>query len=195
MSIDEQMPLFATEPEPGLRHFAIERDPDVEGERRRNNPPPQPPRVVGRGGHGGQVAGDVQGAVTLVQAARTAHGVAPDRLLVLSPPGLRGTRITGITGDQGPTRWFQRGSSPKPTAQMTRRADPLVGDGSGGLTLPGGGRSAGVVASGGSPGMATANEVGASRGRAGRDAGDRGSPARGAGGRASPRREHRWPAR
>ena len=83
MSTDGQMPLFAIEPEPGLQHLAIEREPDITGERRRKEPPPPPPRVIGRGGHGGQVAGGVQGALEQVQATRAAHGIAPDRLLVL----------------------------------------------------------------------------------------------------------------
>lgn len=83
MSTDGQMPLFAIEPEPGLQHLAIEREPDITGERRRKEPPPPPPRVIGRGGHGGQVAGGVQGAIEQVQATRSAYGIAPDRLLVL----------------------------------------------------------------------------------------------------------------
>jgi hypothetical protein len=83
VSADEQMPLFAIEPEPGLQHLAVEREPDVTGERRRKEPPPPPPRVIGRGEHGGQVAGGVKGALEQVQATRVAHGIAPDRLLVL----------------------------------------------------------------------------------------------------------------
>jgi subtilisin family serine protease len=78
------MPLFAVEPEPGLQHLAIDREPDVEGQRRRKDPPPPPPRVIGRGGHGGQVADRVQLALEQVQATRTAHGITPDRLLLLA---------------------------------------------------------------------------------------------------------------
>src|SRR5690606_31598754 len=66
-----------------FQHTAIEREPDIAGERRRGNPPPPPPRVVGRAGHANQVAGTVQGALSQAQASRTTHGVDPDRLLVL----------------------------------------------------------------------------------------------------------------
>lgn len=87
------MSLFASEPAPGLQHLAIAREPDVEGERRRKDPPPPPPRVISRGEHGGQVTGGVQVAVAQVQATRTAHGIAHDRLLVLGfrswDPGVR----------------------------------------------------------------------------------------------------------
>lgn len=68
---------------PTFQHTAIEREPDIAGERRRGNPPPPPPRVVGRAGHANQVAGTVQGALSQAQASRTTHGVDPDRLLVL----------------------------------------------------------------------------------------------------------------
>lgn len=68
---------------PTFQHTAIEREPDITGERRRGNPPPPPPRVVGRAGHANQVAGTVHGALTQAQAKRTAHGIVPDRLLVL----------------------------------------------------------------------------------------------------------------
>jgi hypothetical protein len=37
----------------------------------------------------------------------------------LSPPASVGTRSTGVTGDQGPTRWSQGGSSPAPTDAWT----------------------------------------------------------------------------
>lgn len=68
---------------PTFQHTAIEREPDIAGERRRGNPPPPPPRVVGRAGHANQVAGAVQEALSQAQTSRTTHGVAPDRLLVL----------------------------------------------------------------------------------------------------------------
>ena len=38
----------------------------------------------------------------------------------MSPPVIEGTSFTGITGDQGPTRWRADGSSPAPTG--ARRA-------------------------------------------------------------------------
>jgi hypothetical protein len=82
MTSRTQMPLMPSEPSPPVRHLAIDRD-DITRERRRGNPPPQPPKVIGRGGHGGQVADSVQDAVTRAQATRTAHGIATDRLLVL----------------------------------------------------------------------------------------------------------------
>jgi len=84
VSTNRQMALFLIEPEPGLNHVAIDREPDVEGERRRRpvNPPPLPV-VVGRPGHGGQVADSVQNALTQMQSKRAAQGIATDRLLVL----------------------------------------------------------------------------------------------------------------
>ena len=71
-----------SEPSPPVPHLAIDRE-GTTGERRRGNPPPQPPKVIGRGGHGGQVADSVQDVVTQTQATRTAQGIATDRLLVL----------------------------------------------------------------------------------------------------------------
>lgn len=82
MTSHAQMSLMPSEPPPPVRHLAIDRE-DISGERRRGKPPPQPPKVIGRGGHGGQVADSVQDAVTQVQATRTAQGIAADRLLVL----------------------------------------------------------------------------------------------------------------
>lgn len=69
--------------QPTFQHTAIEREPNITGERRRGSPPPPPPRVVGRAGHANQIAGTVQGALSQAQTSRAMHGVAPDRLLVL----------------------------------------------------------------------------------------------------------------
>jgi hypothetical protein len=66
---------------PTFQHTAIEREPDITGERRRANPPP--PRIVGRAGHANWVSETTQGALSQAQTSRAAHGVAPDRLLVL----------------------------------------------------------------------------------------------------------------
>ena len=67
---------------PTFQHTAIEREPEISGERRRGKPPPPPPRVVGRASHANEVAGTVRRALSQAQTSRAANGVAPDRLLV-----------------------------------------------------------------------------------------------------------------
>jgi len=66
-----------------LFHIPIEREPDIEFERRRKNPPPPPPRVASRAMHGGQIAASVSVTATGITNARRQAGIAPDRLLVV----------------------------------------------------------------------------------------------------------------
>lgn len=84
MSTGRQRALFPTEPEPRLNHVAIDREPEVEGERRRRPAKPPPlPAVVGRARHGGQVANSIQNILAQTQSTRVTQGIVSDRLLVL----------------------------------------------------------------------------------------------------------------
>jgi len=67
----------------GLRHIPIEREPDIEAQRRRHGAPPQPPRVVGRSMHGGDIVRGVSSAMSSVVNARNQAGIDPSRLLVV----------------------------------------------------------------------------------------------------------------
>lgn len=64
-------------------HIGIEREPDLEPERRRRRGHGSPMPQRSRGAHGGAIRRDVDAAVTSVGGARQAAGIAPDRLLVV----------------------------------------------------------------------------------------------------------------
>jgi hypothetical protein len=59
----------------------------------------------------------------IVRETMAAH---PDASL--SPPAIAGTRSTGVTGDQGPTRWPRHGSPPWPCCGSPRPTAIACGD-------------------------------------------------------------------
>ncbi len=66
-----------------LLHIPIEREPDIESERRRGEVPPPPARIAGRSQHGKKIASNVAALTATIAHKRQQAGVDPSRFLVL----------------------------------------------------------------------------------------------------------------
>ncbi len=84
---------------PELLHIGIEREPDVETERRRKKAPPLPPRIVGRIQHGTEVADIISSIARAATTARENAGVDPSRLIVVEFTSL-GTNAREVFEDR-----------------------------------------------------------------------------------------------
>ena len=75
-----------------------------------------------------QTRTETSAALREVSDLRIAVLSAPVIEAAVSPPVGAGTRSTSVTGDQGPTRWRRRGSSPWPRGTSVQATAIAVGD-------------------------------------------------------------------